>query len=274
MSRIWRAVRVDTSRVWRGSAIALVLIASGCGPKHALGAAVKQFESQTGVDLHVTGTLGEPLPPVAPGVELGVVDSKLALKELPLLTDVMMAYPLSVRHDLIGNLYLVGKLRIDDMPFLGLAQPRQGRFELALHPQTDPEELARTMHHEIGHLFEAEEPYRTSGFRDLSADHYVGRSPVKHWKGEARSAWLGAGFVTPYASKNAAEDFSEIAGLAWMHPDRARALAARFPMISAKLDLLTDVYLRTAPDIVLPWTGPGWERWRREHSAAPVDPSS
>ena len=254
--------------------LAVALVAAGCGPKHSLTAAVKQFEEQTGVDVHVTGTFGEPLPPVANGVELGVVDRKLARRELPLLSDVLMAYPTSVRHDMIGNLYLVGKLRIEDVPFLGLAHPRQGRFELALHPQTDPEELARTMHHEIGHLFEAEEPYRTSGFRDVSAGTYVGRAPVKHWKDSARIEWLGAGFVTPYASKNAGEDFSEIAGLAWMHPDRARDLAKRFPTLSAKLDMLTDIYQRTAPDIVLPWTGAGWSQWQQEHGGEAVDPAS
>lgn len=258
----------------RGVVLAVAVALAGCGPKHSLAAAVKQFEQETGVDVHVTGTLGEPLPPVARGVELGVVDPKLARRQLPFLSGVLMAYPPSVRQDMIGNLVLVGKLRIDDVPFLGLAHPRLGRFELALHPQTDPEELARTMHHEIGHLFEAEEPFRTSGFRDVSADAYVGRAPVKHWRGAARVEWLGEGFVTPYASKNAAEDFSEIAGLAWMHPDRARDLARRFPTISAKLDMLTDIYLRTAPDIVLPWTGTGWERWQREHGGEASDPSS
>jgi hypothetical protein len=258
----------------RALTLAVALLAGACGPKHSLTAAVRQFEAQTGVDVHVTGTLGEPLPPVPSAVELGVVDPKLARQKLPLLSAVLMAYPSSVRRDMIGHLYLVGKLRIDGVPFLGVAQPRQGRFELALRPQTDPEELARTMHHEIGHLFEAEDPYRTSGFRDVSADAYVGQAPVKHWKDAARLEWLTAGFVTPYASKNAAEDFSEIAGLAWMHPDRARELAKRFPTIGAKLDMLTDIYQRTAPGIVLPWTGAGWSTWLQEHGADAVEPAS
>lgn len=274
----WRAGfarRIDVEVLLRPSiALVATVLLTACAPKHSLTAAVKQFEAETGVDVHVTGTLGEPLPPAPRGVELGVVDAKLAKRELPFLRDVLMAYPPSVRHDMIANLYLVGKLRIDDVPFLGLAQPHQGRFELALHPQTDPEELARTMHHEIGHLFQAEEPYQTSGYRDLSAGSYVGRAPVKHWKDAARLEWLTAGFVTPYASKNASEDFSELAGLAWMHPDRARELAARFPTIGVKLELLTDVYQRTAPDAVLPWTGAGWSRWLREHGRSAEDPSS
>ncbi len=75
-----------------------VLAASGCKHPRTLKAAVRQFEQRTGVELHVTGTRGEPLPPVAPGVELGVADRKLAVRKLPLISDVLMAYPGSVRE--------------------------------------------------------------------------------------------------------------------------------------------------------------------------------
>lgn len=260
-------MRLD--RVWRVLLVGSLLWAGACVPKRAVTSVVKQFEANTGVDVHLSGTRGDPLPTVAAGVELGAVDPKLARAQLPSIERVLMSYPAEVRQEMIGSLYLVGKLRVDGTPFLGLAHPKQGRFEIAIHPRTEPEALQRTLHHEIGHLFEAEAPFKESGFRELSAGRYVGATPVKKWGDADRAEWLGQGFVSRYASKNAMEDFSELAGLAWMRPDRARALAADYPEIGTKLDVLTRVYQRTAPGIVLPWTGDGWEAWRRAQAESP-----
>jgi hypothetical protein len=57
-----------------------------------------------------------------------------------------------------------------------------------------------------------------------------------------------------FATADAAEDVAELAELFLVDPDRLDRLAARYPQIAAKRDLLVDFWAEVAPE---------WDPWRR-----------
>jgi substrate import-associated zinc metallohydrolase lipoprotein len=64
-----------------------------------------------------------------------------------------------------------------------------------------------TIHHEFSHIFHQKKPY-PSEFKEISGSDYK----ADNWSSEfeTEAAAQSAGFITPYASKEANEDFAEL----------------------------------------------------------------
>ena len=248
--------------MWRAMGLGILMGTSACAPKTQgeLPRLIDAFEAETHVDLHLWGDPKEVMPPLSKRTEVAPPDPALVQLHLPVVEEVLMAYPVSVRERVVPHIWVVGKLLIAGTPFLGVAHPRERRFDLALRRGTNEAKLVRTMHHEIAHMIQGQGRFDRDRWRGISEGSYVGRKPDEAWKGRG-AAFLREGFVSAYASKNIHEDFAEMAELAFVHPDRIRVLFARFPRIRAKMVYLTGYYERVAPGIVLPWYGPGWEAW-------------
>lgn len=66
------------------------------------------------------------------------------------------------------------------------------------------ENYFRTMHHEFTHILNQKRPYDPA-FEQITRDAYVGNDWINVQQPDARKA----GFISPYAKMNAAEDFAE-----------------------------------------------------------------
>lgn len=174
---------------------------------------------------------------------------------LPVVHEVLAVYPPALLHERVGHVWLVGRLRVQGRPWLGLAHPKIPCLEVALRSGTDPMALRRTMHHEIAHLVAAGRGFDADRWRAFSAGAYVGRGAQDAWG--PGQPWLREGFVTRYASVNPAEDFAELAEAAFTRPRTVRKLAGRYPRLADKLRYLSRLYLAVAPGIVLPWLREG-----------------
>ncbi len=224
---------------------------------------VARAEAKAEIDLHVMGQPGERIPPVGHRVELGAPDPALVVRFAPLIARQLSLYPVEVRQRFVPHVVLVGKLRWNGTPFLGMAHPREGRFDLALRRGTRAPQLLGTLHHEIGHLFMADARFPRAQFKAISDGRYVGLRPNDHWNARDPQAWLRAGFVSRYGSKNPHEDFAEIVQLGFINPEQLQAWTQTYPKIRQKLDLITRHYDVVAPGMLVPWTGAGFEAWKR-----------
>jgi hypothetical protein len=216
---------------------------------------VTAFREQTGVRLHVFGLPGDGAPHFGRGVIEGPVDLTLVPRAVPVLQRVVEAYPREVRLQLVPDLWIVGKLRALGHPFLGMAHPKQGRLDVALHRRTAPAALAGTMHHEIAHMLMRHPSFDLDAWRAFSDGHYVGRQPNRKWPTEGRP-WLQYGFVEPYSSKNPNEDFATLAEMGFARPNQLRSLAERYDLLGRKLEFLTRAYELLVPGTELPWLDP------------------
>lgn len=230
-----------------------------------LRSAVERAEARADVDFHVLGQPGELRPKQAERIVLGPPDPALVVRFLPTIAGVLGQYPVDFRRRLVPNVLLVGKLQASGTPFLGLAHPREGRFDLAIRSGSTDGKLSATLHHELGHLVFADPRVDKEAFKAISGDTYVGLKPDQKWGRAKAVEWLEAGFISRYASKNAHEDFAELAQVAFTRPDVARRFHHRFARIGLKLEFLTGAYRKVAPEMVLPWIGEGWEAWRKAH---------
>ncbi|MGL5271999.1 MAG: zinc-binding metallopeptidase [Phocaeicola sp.] len=79
--------------------------------------------------------------------------------------------------------------------------------QLRLDPVYLNEYYFRTIHHEFAHILHQTKPYSTD-FDQISGSEYVTDSWNTAWENDA--AALQAGFITPYASSAANEDFVEL----------------------------------------------------------------
>lgn len=212
---------------------------------------IREFEKNTGIDLHVVGDSSE--PPMQIGDNLAPVDPFLAARALPLIEDVLMHYPTTVRGVLLTDMYLFGKLQMAGKPFLGAARPEKLRFDLAIRPRTSDAGMKTTLYHEMSHLIEFDEEFPAEEWVALSKP-YLGRlDKLPETKSRDAESWWRDGFVTRYASKSRHEDFAELAELAFTNPARVNELADQYPLLDKKLDMLTDVYEDYAPGMTLPW---------------------
>jgi hypothetical protein len=210
---------------------------------------VAKVEALAGIDVLL---VGDPRDLAArPTARLGPVQPRLALKALPTVRAALSGYGTSLADaGLLTTLRLGGKLRAHGTPFLGMANPRAQRFDLAVRRRTPPERLSATLHHELAHLVAAQEAVHMKAYARLGGG-YVGAQPNTRWDTLADAQ--AAGFVSMYASKNPSEDFAELAELAFSAPEAALQLAADHPVIAAKLVFLTEAYRTVLPDVARPW---------------------
>lgn len=230
---------------------------------------VQAVADRLDVQVHLLGLDADEPPKVGKRTTMEPVAEADVQRLLPTFEQVLATYPAPTRVKLVRNVWLVGKLKIGNVPFRGMAHS-SGRFELALRPRTRPYDLFGTMHHEIGHLFELRPGFDRDTWRSFSDGSYLGRHPDQKWDPKAKGQpWLALGFVSKYASKNVHEDFAEMAELSFSRPDLIRTYYDQYPLIRAKMDFLTSYYLKMAPGIALPWIGDGWLAWKQDHPRMP-----
>jgi hypothetical protein len=205
---------------------------------------VDRFERKTGVELHISQDDESTKKTTKNPVKLGY-----AKKAVPIIMEVLMQYPEIIRGGLLTDVHLYGKLRRRDKGFLGQARPKAHSMDLAIRRGTRSPGLQRTVHHEVSHLIEMHPKFPADKWKSISDDGYG-----QHQGESARgSSYLDDGFVSRYGSKNRHEDFAELAELAFMNPERARKLASKYPEIGVKLKIMTRVYSKVAPEMLLPW---------------------
>lgn len=217
-----------------------------------LDAQVQEFERRTGIDLHLAGDRREPDLPV--NADHDAVDPALVARMLPVIQQVMLEYPTTVRGVLLKDMYLYGALRMAGKPFLGAARPEQDRFDLAIRARTTADGLRVTLYHEMSHLIEMDERFPASAWVALSKPYSGPVMNHPETKSRDQESWYRDGFVSRYASGSRHEDFAEMAEIAFTNPDRMNGLADQYPLLQRKLDMLTDVYRSYAPGMELPWT--------------------
>jgi len=204
----------------------------------------RRFERVTGVELNVPRE-----DESKKKIVRKPVDVTMAKRLLPVIMDVLMQYPEFVRETLLSQVTLYGKLKRNGKAYLGQAHGKQKSIDIAIRKRTKPFGLRRTMHHEISHLIELHPKFPADKWKSISEGAYGTHQDSPKSGGSFRDD----GFVTRYASKNRHEDFAELAELAFTRPEKAKELAERYPEIGAKLKLMTRVYRKVAPDMVLPW---------------------
>jgi hypothetical protein len=211
---------------------------------NSMGREARRFERITGVELHVPRedeskkkTIRKP------------VDITLAKRLLPIIMDVLMQYPDMIRGTLLSNLTLYGKLKRNGKAYLGQARAKQNSIDIAIRSRTKAHGLRRTMHHEISHLIELHPKFPAERWKSISESSY-GTHQDRPRRG---GSYKEDGFVTRYASKNRHEDFAEMAEMAFTRPEKAMDMAERYPEIEKKLKMMTRVYRKVAPEMVLPW---------------------
>lgn len=145
---------------------------------------------------------------------------------LDVLTEALSHYPEEVLVELIDEIHFTDTLYDGHTTWLGKADCRTRVFRVGLYSKRDDRDLARTIHHELAHLWMCRDP----AVRDAWVSMYE-----RPREGLSRAELRRAGFVTPYASTNAGEDFAEM-WEAWMdRPDRLEVQAASNPRLADKL---------------------------------------
>jgi hypothetical protein len=204
----------------------------------------KRFERVTGVELHVPREDESKKKMVRQPVDIAS-----AKRMLPVIMDVLMEYPDRLRELLLSDLTIYGKLKRGGKAFLGQAHAKSKSIDIGIRRGTSDAGLRRTMHHEFSHLIELHPKFPADKWKEISEGDYG-----THQDGPKRGgSFKDDGFVTRYASKNRHEDFAELAELAFTRPEKAKDLAERYPEIGEKLKIMTRVYRKVAPDMVLPW---------------------
>ncbi|MCB9681110.1 MAG: hypothetical protein H6733_06515 [Alphaproteobacteria bacterium] len=212
-------------------------------------AAVAAFVRRTGVELdHRVPSSTEP------GKERDPAESRVLAAALPHLEQAILVYPPSMRGRILQGIRIYGRFRLGGKPFLGSAAAGGSRINLAVRPRTPHPQLCGTLHHEIAHLVEHRPGFPVARWKAISGeDAYTGAGHRDAWGKGISDRMRQAGFVTNYASKNHHEDFAELAELAFGRPDRIGEVAATYPRLAAKLELLEAVYRELLPDMRFPW---------------------
>jgi hypothetical protein len=204
----------------------------------------RRFERVTGVELHVPREDESKKKIVRKPVDIAS-----GKRMLPVIMDVLMQYPEMLRELLLSELTLYGKLKRNGKAFLGQAHAKNKSIDIAIRRGTNESGLRRTMHHEISHLIELHPKFPGDKWKSISEGDYG-----THQDGPKRGgSFKEDGFVSRYASKNRHEDFAELAELAFTRPEKAQEMARRYPEIGEKLKMMTRVYRKVAPEMVLPW---------------------
>jgi hypothetical protein len=222
------------------------------GPDGGLLAAAEEFSARTGVRLFAA-IPDDDEEDVETQEAKGPVEARVGMRAMPVIGRAIMMYPTTIRGGLLRQLHLYGRFRMRGIPFLGCAQPKRARINLAIRRKTPPGQLQETLHHEIGHLIEMHPDFPAGRWEALNSHPYLGqghRDREGKFRGEA--VW-SQGFISRYASKNRHEDFAELVEVAFTEPRRAHQLAREYPVIGAKLAFLDDTYARFAPGMSLPW---------------------
>lgn len=187
------------------------------------------------------------------GIETGPVEEDVCARALPVIEEVLGLYPEAVRGGLLQTLALHGRFRMRNKPFLGAAKAKKHLIHLAIRRRTEARGLRSTLHHEIGHLVEADDRFPMDRWKVISDGAYTGRGH-RDSAGKASGPDVHhLGFVTRYASRNVHEDIAEMAELGFTRPRKLKQLAADYAAIARKLPLLTAAYGEIVPGLALPW---------------------
>lgn len=213
---------------------------------------VRRAESTLGVEFKIH--LDDPLSTPNRRIQTGPVDYSLASRALPRVVRHLSFYPKAVRTELVSEIHLIGKLRMRGKPFLGVARPKTGRFDLAIRPRTTARKLAHTFHHEFAHLIEGRPEFDRAAWEAISGkEAYAGTTHRTAYPGQS---YLRAGFVNPYAARDSHEDFAELLELAISDPAQVNRLAERHDKIGQKLDILQETYASLHPRMPIPGETP------------------